>query len=191
MNKKLITLMVAALALLSARGQVSFTGVGEHPVIEVTPETTTGLNKIYVVFDTDGVGMTFNSSTGEPATWESYDYHDGHLEMEPIPGVRWNGMETTLPQVIPNIGYKITEGTTPYFCWVVNYADYYLELNAMTENSEAPCNLLTINVDGHGDAIPYYTTNGLRQVLDREIKLNYNTLVWNETREFRRAGPGP
>ena len=180
MNKKLITLMVAALALLSARGQVSFTGVGEHPVIEVTPETTTGLNKIYVVFDTDGVGMTFNSSTGEPATWESYDYHDGHLEMEPIPGVRWNGMETTLPQVIPNIGYKITEGTTPYFCWVVNYADYYLELNAMTENSEAPCNLITINVDGHGDAIPYYTTNGLLQVLDREIKLNYNTLVANK-----------
>ena len=189
MNKKLITLMVAALALLSARGQVSFTGVGEHPVIEVTPETTTGLNKIYVVFDTDGVGMTFNSSTGEPATWESYDYHDGHLEMEPIPGVRWNGMETTLPQVIPNIGYKITEGTTPYFCWVVNYADYYLELNAMTENSEAPCNLITINVDGHGDAIPYYTTNGLRQVLDREIKLNYNTLVWNETDSILKEEP--
>lgn len=181
MNKKLVTLMVAALALLSARGQVAFTGVGEHHVIEVTPETTTGLNKIYVVFDTDGVGMTFTSSTGEPATWESFDYRDGNLVMEPIPGIRWNGMETTLPQVIPNTGYKIVEGTTPYFCWVVNYADYYLELNAMTTNNEAPCNLLTINVDGQGGAIPYYGINGLRQVLDREIKLNYNTLVWDET----------
>ena len=60
MNKKLVTLMVAALALLSARGQVAFTGVGEHPVIEVTPEMSTGLNKIYVVFDTDGVEMSFN-----------------------------------------------------------------------------------------------------------------------------------
>jgi hypothetical protein len=33
MNKKLISLMAAALALLSASGQVAFTGVGEHPVI--------------------------------------------------------------------------------------------------------------------------------------------------------------
>ena len=185
MNKKLVTLMVAALALLSARGQVAFTGVGEHPVIEVTPEMSTGLNKIYVVFDTDGVGMTFTSSTGEPATWESFDYHDGNLVMEPIPGIRWNGMETTLPQVIPNIGYKITEGTTPYYCWVVNYADYFLELNDMFYNNEAPCSLITFNIDGQGNAIPYYTLNAHRQVLDREIKLTYNTLVWDDSTHWQ------
>ena len=119
MNKKLITLMVAALALLSARGQVSFTGVGEHPVIEVTPETTTGLNKIYVVFDTDGVGMTFNSSTGERATWNSYYYRNGNLVMDTITDIRWNGMGTTLNRVIPNIGYKITQRIGGAECYAV------------------------------------------------------------------------
>ena len=165
MNKKLVTLMVAALALLSVSGQVVFTGVGQYPVIEITPEKTTGIDKIYVVYDTQGVGMSFNSSTGEPAKWESYYYNNGNLVMEPVSGVRWDGLATRLDHIIPNVGYKIHEGNKPFYCWVVNYADYYLELNDLFINNEAPCNLLTLNVDGRGDAIPYYTTNGNRQVL--------------------------
>ena len=62
MNKRMIMLMAVALALLSASGQVSFTGVGGHPVYEVTPEANTDLNKIFVVYNTDGVGMTFTVS---------------------------------------------------------------------------------------------------------------------------------
>ena len=185
MNKRMISLMAAALALLSASGQVEFTGVGEHPVIEVIPETATGLNKIYVVFDTDGVEMSFNSSAGEPATWESYYYRDGSLVIETIPGIRWNGMATKLSHIIPNMGYKITEGTTPFYCWVVNYADYFLELNDLFYNNEAPCSLISFHVDGHGDAIPYYSIDGRRQVLDREIKLTYNTLVWDDSTHWQ------
>ncbi len=181
MNKRLVSLMVVALALLSASGQVNFTNVGQYPIIEVTPEMSTGLDKIYVVYNTDGVGMSFNSSTGERAQWESFYYHNGNLVMEPVPDIRWNGMATTLDRIIPNMGYKIVEGTKTFYCWVVNYADYYLELSKMSTNSEAPCSLLTFNITGHGDAIPYYTINGHRQVLDREIKLTYNTLVWDDS----------
>ena len=179
MNKKLVTLMVAALALLSANGQLTFTGVGPYDVIEITPEKSTGLDKIYVVYDIQGVGMTFNSSTGKPATWETFNFHDGNLVMEPVTKVRWNGMATTLDEIEPNIGYKIQDGNNhPFYCWVVNYSYYDLELNAMSCN-EASCGLLSFNIDGHANAIPYYTTNGIRQVLDRKIKLQYKTLVWN------------
>lgn len=185
MNKRMIMLMAAALALLSAGGQVIFSGVGEHHVIEVTPETTTGLNKIYVVYNTDGVSMSFNSMTGEPATWESFYYSNGHLVMEPVAGVRWNGMSTTVDKITPNRGYKIVEGTTPFYCWVVNYADYPLELNGMSFNNEEPCKLVSFNIDGHADPIYYYTLDGLPQVLDREIKLKYNTLVWiNDSTDY-------
>ena len=157
MNKKLVTLMVAALALSSASGQLAFNNVGAHHVIEITPERNTGLDKIYVLFDTQGVEMTFNSTTGVPATWESYTYINGNLVMEPVPDVRWDGMSTRLDKIIPNIGYKIQDGNNrPFYCWVVNYADYFLELNDMSINNESPCNLLSFNVDGHADAIPYY-----------------------------------
>ena len=45
--------------------------------------------------------------------------------------------------------------------------------------------LLTFNIDGHGDAIPYYTVNGSRQVLDRMIKLEYNTLEWDDSTHWQ------
>ena len=185
MNKRIMSLMVAALALLSASGQVKFIPEGTYPPIKIhLSDNHTSLNDIYVVYDTQGVGMSFNSTTGVPATWESYDYRYGNLQTEEIP-VRWDGMATKLDQVIPNMGYKITEGTTPYYCWVVNYADYFLELNDLFYNSESPCNLITFQIDGHGDAIPYYTVDGNRQVLDREIKLIYNTLVWDDSTHWQ------
>ena len=188
MNKKLVSLMVAALALLSASGQVEFTGgmTGTYPTIEIRlSDNHTSLNRIYVVYDTEGVTMTYNSSTGQPAKWDNYDYVNGHRIEEPVPNVRWNGMATTLNKIIPNKGYIITEGTTPFYCWVVNYADYYLELNDMSYNDEAPCTLLSFNVDGRGDPISYYEINGLPQVLDREIKLKYNTLVWDDSTHWQ------
>ena len=187
MNKRLISLMAAALALLSASGQVEFTGYGNYQPFEITLSNNhTSLNKIYVVYDTEGVSMTFNSATGEPAKWETYNYVNGTRVDEPVSGVRWNGMATTLDKIIPNKGYIITEGTTPFYCWVVNYADYYLELNDIFYNNEAPCSLITLNVDGRGDAIYYYEINGgAPRVLDREIELTYNTLVWDDSTHWQ------
>jgi len=166
--------------LMPVEGQVAFIGVGLYPVIEVTPEKSTGLDKIFVVYDSDGVGMTYHSSSGDPVVWYRYDSL-GSRYAEVIPGISTDGATTTLSQVLPNTGYKIVEGDYTYHCWVVNYADYYLELNDLFINSEDPCNLITITVDGQVDAIPYYSVYGNRQVLDRNIKLAYNTLEWDET----------
>ena len=69
MNKRFISLIAAAMALLSSSAQVTFTGIGEYPIIEVTPEYITGIDKIYVIFDTDGVGMTYHSTSDEQVVW--------------------------------------------------------------------------------------------------------------------------
>ena len=182
MNKKLITLMAAALALLSASGQVNFTGTGaeDHHFISITPETSTGLNKIYVIYDTDGVSMTYRASTDEPVVWQSFDSRGGAYA-EDIPGIKYDGSTSTLDQVLPNKGYIIYEGTRPFYCWVINYAEHEMSLNDMFFNSDLPCSLLTIRVDGIAHKIPYSTINGRAEVLDREITLSYNTLVWNDS----------
>ena len=181
MNKRVILLMAAALALLSASGQVTFTGVGQYPVIEVTPDwSTTNLHKIFVVYDTQGVAMSWTSASGEAVVWERFDMRGGS-SLETIQGIRRVGSTTVLDQVIPNCGYKITDGTDPYYCWVINYADYFLSLNGMTIVDDAPCSLLTFMVDGTAARIPYATVDGKYQVLDREIKLSYNTLVWDDS----------
>ncbi|MBQ6167222.1 MAG: gliding motility-associated C-terminal domain-containing protein [Muribaculaceae bacterium] len=184
MNKRIIMLMAAALALLSASGQVTFTGVGQYPVIEVTPDISTGLNKIYVVYDTQGVGMNYASQLGERAIWYSYDSRGGGYAEE-MNGVTWDGYSTTLPQVRPNTGYIIEVGTDRFYCWVVNYADYFASLNDMFCESENPCSLLTLKVDGIAHEIPYTTINGRPMVLDRELELSYSTLVWDDSTHWQ------
>lgn len=179
----MITLMAAVLALLSASGQVKCIG-GAYPTIEVTPDNTTGLKKIFVVYDTHEIEMTYTSSTGSKVTWKRFDWQGGNYHEEVVSGTRWDGFTSTLSQVEGNTGYFIEEdGIIVYYCWVVNYADYYLELNDMFVNNSSPCSLVTFNVDGQGARIPYYSVNGHYKVLDREIKLSYNTLVWSEEKE--------
>ena len=157
----------------------TFTGVGQYPVIELIPEESTGLDKIFVVYNTDEVKMNYTASTNDAVKWERFDYSSGQFIIEGLTDTTHTGNVTTLNHVIPNTGYRITEGSQINYYWVVNYADHYMELNDVSINDEAPCNLLTINVDGHADAIYYYTVNGNRQVLDRDIKLRYYTQVWH------------
>ena len=64
---------------------------------------------------------------------------------------------------------------------MVNYAQYYLSLNSISCNEGNPCQLLSFNIDGQADAIPYREVDGQRHVLDREIKLIYNTLEWDDS----------
>ena len=64
---------MAIISFLTVYGQVTFTGVGAYHVIEVTPVTGTGLDMIYVIYNTNGVGMTYHSASGERAIWYSYD----------------------------------------------------------------------------------------------------------------------
>ncbi len=70
-------------------------------------------------------------------------------------------------------------GAKPFYCWVVNYADYMMSLNDIFCESEKSCTLLKLRVDGIAHAIPYSTIDGRMMVLDREIELTYSTLEWD------------
>ena len=172
-------LMVAALALLSARGQeVGFTNWGTYEPIEITlSDNQTSLNKIFVVYDTDGVGMTYKANTNNPVLWINYERRGGVLYTDTLRNIIYNGLYSRLPQVGSNTGYCIVEGTATHYYWVVNYAEYYLDLYDMSISNDNPCDLISLHVDGHADPIVYYELNE-RKILDREIKLKYNTLVF-------------
>ena len=185
MKKRMIMFVVAALALLSASGQVEFHGTDYSP-IEVKPsKSATGLDMVFVIYDTQGVSMSYTATTGEPVVWSFYDEDTPALNPQEI-AVTHSGSVTTLEQdqFKGNRGYIIKEGSSRvYSCWVVNYADYYMELNSLSFDKERPCELVSFDIDGHCDPIPYYANNvsGTRQVLDREVELKYSTLSWNDS----------
>lgn len=184
MKKRLISLMATVLTLLSASGQVTFNNVPQqYSYIEVTPPKNTGLEKIFVLYNTQGVSMSYASVSGEPAQWSSYDSRGG-AGIEPIDGIIHEGPISTLPVLLTNKGYVITEGTDTHCYWVVNYADFFMSLNALLIDYDSPCGKLNLIVDGSASPIEYLDINGHPRVLSRDIKLSYRTLTWDDDETF-------
>ena len=57
-----------------------------------------------------------------------------------------------------------------------------MELNAISvSNDSGQCEFTTLLLDGKGEKLNYYSINGAPKVLQRELTINYMTLVWDET----------
>ncbi|MGM9802864.1 MAG: gliding motility-associated C-terminal domain-containing protein [Muribaculaceae bacterium] len=183
MNKiaKRIYVAVAAMLLAMAAygGEVKFVGDGNHAVISEKPSSSTGLECVYVVYDTGSVKMQYVASSSQATvTWYSFGA-SGAAYAQTITGVVKDGSTYTLDNVIANSGYVIEEGTNRHYLWVINYADYRLNLRGIDPAQEADCNTTTLLVDGEGRDMTYYTINGGLKKLDRGIELTYMSLEWN------------
>lgn len=166
----------------SAGAQVQFAG-SSKPVYSEQPAASTGLNNIYVIYDTDGVSMNYTAKDAQQhVAWYRYGVSGGGYAEE-ISGIAKNGNVTTLNQVIPNCGYIIEEGTSRTYLWVVNYRDCFLDLENIAFDVNQDCGTAVVNVSGSGADINYYTINGVPKKLDREITLEYNTLSWSDEKK--------
>ncbi len=189
--KNLRYVLLTALAMVTtmiASAQVTFLGNGRE-IYEETPAANTGLNHIYVLYDTQGVSMVYNAGTDpDDVTWLRFGEQGGAYATE-VEGIVRSGNITTLPQVEANCGYIIEEGTDRTYLWVVDYSKYRLALNSAMVDPESDCGTTTIHVVGSGSDIVYYTINGGRRVLDRQIKIKYNTLTWDAENAFWKETP--
>lgn len=64
---------------------------------------------------------------------------------------------------------------------MVNYADHYLRFRNISALTPDDCGTATLSIDATADEIAYFSITGVRNVLSREIALDYRTLVWDET----------
>ena len=166
---------------IGVNAQVAFTGDESHKVFEEVPAKNTGLDMVYVLYDSQQNRMQYTAGSSN-ATVKWYKFGaTGGAYAEEITSIERNGNVSVLKSVIPNSGYIIEENTNRKYVWVVNYADYRLRVNSIEAVNDGDCSSATLNVQGEGDAIVYYSINGARKVLDRKLKLIYNNLVWNET----------
>ena len=169
------------MAWIGVNAQVAFTGDESHKIFEEVPAKNTGLDMVYVLYDSQQNRMQYTAGSSN-ATVKWYKFGaTGGAYAEEITSIERNGNISVLKSVIPNSGYIIEENTNRKYVWVVNYADYRLRVNSIEAVNDGDCSSATLNVQGEGDAIVYYSINGARKVLDRKLKLIYNNLVWNET----------
>ena len=169
------------MAWIGVNAQVAFTGDESHKIFEEVPAKNTGLDMVYVLYDSQQNRMQYTAGSSN-ATVKWYKFGaTGGAYAEEITSIERNGNVSVLKSVIPNSGYIIEENTNRKYVWVVNYADYRLRVNSIEAVNDGDCSSATLYVQGEGDAIVYYSINGARKVLDRKLKLIYNNLVWNET----------
>ncbi len=162
-------------ALFSYSASVTFTG-NNKPVITEKPSASTGLNDLFVLSDVKGVSVQYKSSSS--ITWYRYSNLGGGYA-EVVPATK-QGDVYTLSNLEGDMGYYIEEGTNRYYFWVVDYSKHYLDIETLNIASEQECDVTTLNPIGYGDVIRYYTINGQAKELDRDIKIAYNTLQWND-----------
>lgn len=178
-QKTIILAVMAMLVTASAMAQVGFVGNNKR-VFDEIPPTNTGLNHIYVLYNSEGVSMTYTASTDRTVTWMGYGEQGGGAAEE-ITNVTHAGRVTTLQQVIPDHGYIIYEGTDPTYVWVTDYSKGYLQLNGLSaQNEDGDCGTVTLSVDGSGNDLVYYTILGVRRELNRQMVLEYKTLEWSD-----------
>ena len=161
-----------------ASGNLTFEGSSLR-VLEVTPDRNTGIDKIYVCYDTNGVDMIYGTTA--PSNIRIYRYSNlGGAFSEEITDVIRESGRVVIKNAKGDMGYIIEEGDRREYYWLVNYLPHRLTLNAVTASDEPDCDATILQVDGNGDAIHYYTINGQQRTLSRDISVEYDTQEWNE-----------
>ncbi len=177
-----LTHILAAVLMMTATtatAAISVTG-NPYPAQTETPDRSTGLDEIIVVWDTSTATATYRaSSPSSRPVWYRYSNLGGGYA-EQISGVTYNGAESSVALGNDDAGYIVEDGTDRYYFWVVNYSRHYLELETATPGPEQDCDRAAIVVSGKADKIMYYTINGRGLELDRDIKVTYNTLEFDE-----------
>jgi len=179
MKQALLFLTLTLSVLASRAGTLQFIGNELEPYVE-TPAASTGLSAVYILYDSDEVGLQYTATSDATVTWYIFG-ESGGAYAEEINGITRNGRTTTMAQVRPNHGYIIEEGTNRTYFWVVNYSNYYLHINSVDLPEEPSCNSVKLTLEGSGDNIYYYTINGKQTLLNREIVVTYNTATWDST----------
>lgn len=161
-----------------AAAELNFNG-NKDVAIKIEPAKSTGLDAVYVLNGMKGVSISYTSASGSAVEWSMFD-HRGGAFAETVDGVSHEGNKYTINNPQGNCGYIIKDGDRFYYFWIVDYVDSVLRIDAITPSENQECNATIIDIDGSGDAIYFYTINGRREMLSRELRLVYDTMAWNE-----------
>lgn len=159
---------------------ISFEG-SSLKVIPLTAEKSTGLNTIYVAFDTSQiVSMKIGGFSGNLNVSRFSNMGGGYAEEI---DVAYEGSEAIVSNPEGDMGYIITDSQSSTYIWLVNYKNHYFQLNSAQAAGNQNCDNTLLDVSGNGGPIDYFTIDGRKMELSREIEVKYYNLEWSESSE--------
>lgn len=177
--KYLSIILCACLSPFFANGaELAWSGSPEK-IIQIDAPASSGLDAVYVLDGLSGVKAAYASPSAAGVKWFRYSNLGGGYAEE-LSGVRVDGGSSILDVVEGDMGYIIEDGNERHYFWVVDYSRHELALSGITEAEERDCDRIGLTVAGKGDEIVYYSINGRRLVLSRDLQLDYTSLSYDE-----------
>lgn len=159
--------------------ELLFTGNSLTP-IEIVPERSTGLDKIYVLYSTEGVDFVYKTTV--PTRVKIYKYSNlGGAYAEEVTGVEYGATQVTLHNIAGDCGYIIEDGDTRYYYWIVDYLPHRFDIKSIDLSPDSECDATILKVEGNGAPIHYYSISGVQRILSRDINVKYDTQEWSDT----------
>lgn len=180
MLRRLFAIALATGSYLLSSAAVTFSGATAQPVT-ITTEAATGLEAVYVLPSTDGVTMTLAGASAS-ARWSRFS-NLGAAYAEEI------GTGQSVKCERGDMGYMVEDRGRQTCFWVVDYSAHALVLGSLTPSGEQDCGRATLNFEGSAAEIVYYTINGRRTVLSRDIEMTWQTLQFDEETYVYRQAP--
>lgn len=174
----LLTVVAVTLYVMTAGAvTVGFTGQSRR-VLEVQPEKNTGLDKIYVAYNAAELKEMRLEGVSDDLSVSHYSTLGGGYA-EPV-AFTLQGNTAIIDSPAGNEGYIITENGRNTCIWLVDYSTQSFSLSSVSADMPQTCDNTLISVVGSGEAIHYYTIDGRRAVLSREIEVLYDTSTWDD-----------
>lgn len=172
-----------SISAYSAIDQITFDG-NSLPVLKVTPEKNTGLDMIYVAYNTNGLNIKFD--VDDKSMLKIYRYSNlGGAFAEEINNFTVSGNTVKISNVDGDMGYILEYGDRRYYFWLINYEPYRFSIREIRSSGSGNCDETILDFNGTASPIHYYTINGQQRVLSREISVEYDTEEWsNAEKQF-------
>jgi len=172
------TIAFASMMMIAASASaLDFEGVSE-PAVRVAAEASTGLEAVYVLPSTQGVTIGYDAKGEGTVRWYRFS-NLGGAYAEEISCSR-NGNRVTAQAQSGDMGYIIEDSGTRTCFWVTDYSAHEFRAESLSVAGEQTCSQAELTFMGNGSEIAYFTINGRRMVLSRDIELEYSTLVFDE-----------
>ena len=128
--------LLCSAAFGASGASVSIEG-SDHKVITESPEASTGLNNIFIVFNTAGCTLRYD---GNGYTTAVYRYSNlGGAYAEEVRDIDREAAGLSFPLGKDDMGYIFEEGSSRIYCWVVNYANHPVTLSAVVPDDVPDC----------------------------------------------------
>lgn len=136
-----------------------------------------GITEIYLLYGLDGAQIKFTSSQSGKHQW--YRYRESIADADSVPCTQ-DGNISIITDIREGYGYYVEAPMGTGYVWIVDYSLYVPRISGLSVmEDEYSCEQLKLIADA--DVRPvYYYTGGRRNTLQRNFRLTYNTLSWDE-----------